>query len=53
MEILFCRYEFGYGLKDHPKDLNHMRLIKHGYLAHFSIERFYTWLDVVEIIFYH
>jgi hypothetical protein len=53
INFLFCRYECGYGLKDHPKDLNHMRSIKCGYLAHFSIKRFYTWPDVVEITFYH
>jgi hypothetical protein len=30
-----------------------MRSIKRNCLAHFSINRLYTWLDVVEIIFYH
>ncbi len=50
---MFCRYECGYGLEEHCKDPNHMRSIKCSYLAHFSIKRFYTWLDVVEITFYH
>jgi len=30
-----------------------MRSIKRGCLAHFSIKRLYTWLNVVEIVFYH
>ncbi len=41
------------GLEDHRKDPNHMRSIKCDCLAHFSIKRFYTWPNVVEIIFYH
>ncbi len=49
---MFCKYECGYGPEDHYENPNHMRSIKHGYLAHFSIRRFYTWPDVVEIIFY-
>jgi hypothetical protein len=53
LEIMFCRYECGYGSEDHHEDLNHMRSIKHGCLAHFSIERLYTQPDVVEITFYH
>jgi len=39
MEIMFCKYECGYGLEDHHEDPNHMRSIKHGCLAHFSIKR--------------
>jgi hypothetical protein len=50
---MFCRYECGSRLEDHHEDPNHMRLIKCGCLAHFSIKRFYTWLNVVEITFYH
>jgi hypothetical protein len=50
---MFCRYECGYGPKDYRKDPNHMRSIKHSCLAHFSIKRLYTQLDVVEITFYH
>ncbi len=53
MEIMFCKYECGYGLKDHYENPNHLRLIKCNYLTHFSIKRPYKWLDVVEIIFYH
>jgi hypothetical protein len=53
METMFCMYKCGYGPKDHHKDPNHMRSIKHGCLAHFSIKRLYTWPNVVEIIFYH
>jgi hypothetical protein len=53
MEIMFCRYECGYGPKDHCENLNHMRLIKHDCLAHFSIKRFYTQPNVVEITSYH
>jgi len=53
MEILFYRYECGYGLKNHCEDPNHMRSIKHGCLAHFSIKRFYTQSNVMEITFYH
>ncbi len=52
MEILFYRYERGYGLEDHHEDPNHMKLIKHSCLAHFSIKRLYTRPNVVEIIFY-
>jgi hypothetical protein len=47
MKIMFCRYECGYELEDH------MKSIKHGCLAHFSIKRIYTWANVVEITFYH
>jgi hypothetical protein len=50
---MFCKYECGYGLKDHCKDPQHMRSIKHDCLAHFSIKRFHTLLDVMEITFYH
>jgi hypothetical protein len=50
---MFCRYECGYGSKDHRKEPNHMRSIKCGCLAHFSIKRFYTRPNVVEITFYH
>ncbi len=50
---MFYRYGCGYGLKDHCEDPNHMKLIKHGCLAHFSIKKFYTWSNVVEITFYH
>jgi hypothetical protein len=50
---MFCKYEYGYGPKDHHKDPNHMKLIKCGYLVHFSIKRLYTQLDAVEIIFYY
>jgi hypothetical protein len=39
--------------ENHHKNPNHIILIKCNYLAHFSIKRLYTWLDVVEIIFYH
>ncbi len=53
MEILFYRYECGYGLENHYEDPNHMRSIKQGCLAHFSIKRFYTQSDVVEITFNH
>jgi hypothetical protein len=53
METMFCRYECGYGPEDHHEDHNHMRSIKRGCLAHFSIKRLYTWPDVVEIAFYH
>jgi hypothetical protein len=53
VETTFCRYECGYGPKDHCEDPNHMRLIKCDHLAHFSIKRFYTWPNVLEIIFYH
>ncbi len=53
METLFYRYECGYGPEDHHEDLDHMKPIKCGCLAHFSIKRVYTWLDVVEITFYH
>jgi hypothetical protein len=53
MEILFCRYDCGYGLKDHCEDPNHMKSIKCCCVAHFSIKRLYTQLDVVEITFYH
>jgi len=53
MEIMICKYECGYGSEDHHEDPNHMRSIKHGCLAHFFIKRLYTWLDVVEITFYH
>jgi hypothetical protein len=53
METLFCRYECGYGPKDHCEDPNHMRSIKCGCLAHFSIKTLYTRPDVVETIFYH
>jgi hypothetical protein len=48
---MFCKYECGYGSEDCCKNPNHMRPIKHGCLAHFSIKRLYTWLDVVEITF--
>jgi hypothetical protein len=50
---MFCRYKCGYGPKDHHEDPNHMKLIKHNYLPHFSIKRLYTWPNVVEITFYH
>jgi hypothetical protein len=53
METLFYGYECGYGPKDHCKNPNHMRSIKRGCLAHFSIKRLYTWPNVVEITFYH
>ncbi len=53
MEILFYRYECGYGPKKHCKDPNHMKSNKCGCMAHFSIKRLYTWLDAVEITFYH
>jgi len=48
-----CRYECGYGPKDHYEDPIHMKSIKHSSLTHFSIKRFYTRPDVVEITFYH
>ncbi len=35
------------------KDPKHMMLIKHGCLAHFSIERIYTQPNGVEITSYH
>jgi hypothetical protein len=50
---MFCKYECGYGPKDQCEDPNHMKSIKRSCLAHFSIKRLYTQLDVVEIIFYH
>jgi hypothetical protein len=50
---MFCRYECDYGQEDHYEDPNHMRSIKRSCLPHFSIKRFYTWPDMVEIIFYH
>jgi hypothetical protein len=50
---MFCKYECGYGPEDHCEDPNHMKSIKRSYLAHFSINRLYTWLDAVEITFYH
>ncbi len=50
---MFCKYECGYGPKDQCEDPNHMRSIKRGCLAHFSIKRLYTQPNVVEIIFYH
>jgi hypothetical protein len=53
METLFCKYKCGYGPKDHHEDPNHMRTIKRGCLAHFSIKRPYKHPDVVEITFYH
>jgi hypothetical protein len=53
MKIMFCKYECGYGPGDHQKDPDHIRSIKLGCLTHFSIKRFYTWPNVVEIIFYH
>jgi hypothetical protein len=53
METMFCRYECGYGPKDHREDPNHMKSIKRGCMTHFSIKRLYTCQDVVEIIFYH
>jgi len=53
MKIMFCRYECGYGQKDHHEDPNHTRSIKCGCLAHFSIERLYAWPKVAEIIIYH
>jgi hypothetical protein len=53
VKTLLCRYECGYRPEDHHEDPNHMRSIKCGFLAHFSIKRFYTWEDVVEVIFYH
>jgi hypothetical protein len=49
---MFCRYQCGYGLEDHHEDPNHMKSIKHGCLAHFSIKRLYTQRNVVENIFY-
>jgi hypothetical protein len=48
-----CRYECSYGLNDYHKHPNHMKLIKCGCLTHVSIKRFYTWPNVVAIIFYH
>jgi len=53
MKTMFCKYERGYGSEDHYENPNHTRFIKHGCLAHFSIKRFYTRPNVVEIIFYH
>jgi quinolinate synthase len=53
VEILFCSYECVYGLEAHREDPNHMGSIKRGYVAHFSIKRLHTQLDVVEITFYH
>jgi hypothetical protein len=53
VETLFYKYECGYGLEDQCENPNHMRLINHSCLAHFSIKRLFTPLDVVEIIFYH
>jgi hypothetical protein len=35
--IMFCKYECGYGPENHHKNPNHMRSIKYGCLAHFSI----------------
>jgi hypothetical protein len=49
MEIVFYRYEYGFRPKDHNEDPNHMRLIKHGCLAHNSIKRLYTWPNVVVV----
>ncbi len=51
METMFCKYECGYGPKDHREDPNHMR--KFNCLAYFSIKRIYTQPDVVEIRCYH
>jgi hypothetical protein len=53
VETMYCRYKCGYGPKDHHENPNHMRSIKCGCLAHFSIKKFYTQPNVVEIIFYH
>jgi hypothetical protein len=53
MEVMFCKYEYCYEPKHHHKDPNHMRSIKHDCLTHFSINKLYTWPNVVEITFYH
>jgi len=53
MGTSLCRYKCGYGLENHHEDPNHMRLIKRSCLPHFSIKKFHTWENVVEIIFYH
>jgi hypothetical protein len=53
MGFMFCRYQCGYGPKDHHEHPNDMRSIKHGCLAHFSMRKFDTWSNVVEITFYH
>jgi hypothetical protein len=50
---MFCKYECGYGSKDHRENPNQMRSIKRSCLAHFSIKRLYTWPYVMKIIFYH
>jgi len=49
----FCKYACEYGLNDNREYPNCSWSIKQGCLIQFSIRWFYTWLEVMEIIFYH
>jgi hypothetical protein len=57
--ISFCKYQCGYGLKDHLGNRNHMKSIKHGHLAHFSIKRITTLtshdliMEIMQNLFIH
>jgi hypothetical protein len=53
LKVFWFRYQCGYGLEDYWENSTHIRSIKKGCLASFSIKCLYTRLDVVEITIYH
>jgi len=53
LKVFWSRYQCRYGPKDYRENSTHIRSIKRGCLASFSIKRLYTRLDVAEITIYH
>lgn len=50
--ITHIYYEYVYGLKDYRRDHLHKSFIKRRYLAWFSVQQLYKYLDIAKIIYY-
>jgi hypothetical protein len=53
LKVFWSRYQCRYGPKDYQENSTHIRSIKRGCLASFSIKGLYTQPDVAEITIYH
>jgi hypothetical protein len=53
LKVFWFRYQCGYGPEDYQENSTHIRSIKRGCLASFSIKHLYTRPNVAEITIYH
>jgi len=53
LKVFWFRYQCRYGPEDYRENSTHIRSIKRGCLASFSIKRLYTRPDVAKITIYH